>query len=66
MKLPVEFVALSQKIGADPLQVPVLGSNTLIKRNGPMWIKTGIKLAEAELRDGDAKKYRQALAKTES
>ena len=66
MKLPAEFVALSQEIGAAPLRFPGPGGNTSTKRDGPMWIKAGTKLAEAEPLDRDAKKYRPALAKTES
>jgi hypothetical protein len=66
MKLPAEFVALSQEIGAAPLRFPGPGGNTSIKRDGPMWIKARTKLAEAELLDRDAKKYRHTLAKTES
>jgi len=48
MKLPAEFVALSQKIGADPLLVQGPGGNTSIKLDGRMWIKaSGTELAEA-------------------
>jgi rhamnose utilization protein RhaD (predicted bifunctional aldolase and dehydrogenase) len=48
MKLPKEFVSLSQQIGADPLLVQGPGGNTSIKIDGQMWIKaSGTELAEA-------------------
>ena len=48
MNLPQDFIALSQKIGADPLLVQGPGGNTSIKLDGRMWIKaSGTKLAEA-------------------
>ena len=48
MKLPPEFISLSQEIGAQPLLVQGPGGNTSIKIDGQMWIKaSGTELAEA-------------------
>jgi rhamnose utilization protein RhaD (predicted bifunctional aldolase and dehydrogenase) len=48
MKLPAEFVDLSQEIGADPLLVQGPGGNTSVKLDGQMWIKaSGTELVEA-------------------
>lgn len=48
MKLPAEFIDLSQKIGADPLLVQGPGGNTSVKLDGQMWIKaSGTELVEA-------------------
>jgi len=48
MKLPAEFIELSQKIGADPLLVQGPGGNTSVKLDGQMWIKaSGTELVEA-------------------
>ena len=48
MKLPPEFIRLSQEIGAQPLLVQGPGGNTSVKIDGQMWIKaSGTELAEA-------------------
>ena len=48
MTLPSDFIALSQRIGANPMLVQGPGGNTSIKHNGIMWIKaSGTELAEA-------------------
>lgn len=48
MKLPPEFISLSQEIGAQPLLVQGPGGNTSVKLDGQMWIKaSGTELAEA-------------------
>ncbi len=48
MKLPPEFISLSQEIGAQPLLVQGPGGNTSVKIEGHMWIKaSGTELAEA-------------------
>ena len=48
MKLPPEFISLSQDIGAQPLLVQGPGGNTSVKIDGQMWIKaSGTELAEA-------------------
>lgn len=48
MKLPPEFISLSQGIGARPLLVQGPGGNTSVKIDGQMWIKaSGTELAEA-------------------
>lgn len=48
MKLPPEFISLSQEIGAQPLLVQGPGGNTSVKIDGQMWIKaSGTELAEA-------------------
>ncbi len=48
MKLPPEFISLSQHIGAQPLLVQGPGGNTSVKLDGQMWIKaSGTELAEA-------------------
>jgi rhamnose utilization protein RhaD (predicted bifunctional aldolase and dehydrogenase) len=66
MKHPAEFVALSQKIGADTLRFPGAGGNTSIKRDGPMWIKARSELAEADLFEWNARIHRPTLSNTES
>ena len=49
---PVEFRALSARLGADPLQIQGPGGNTSIKVGDAMWIKaSGTELREAEARD---------------
>ena len=48
MKLPPEFISLSQEIGARPLLVQGPGGNTSVKIDGQMWIKaSGTELSEA-------------------
>ncbi len=48
MKLPPEFISLSQEIGAQPRLVQGPGGNTSVKIDGQMWIKaSGTELAEA-------------------
>jgi len=48
MKLPPDFVSLSQEIGSQPLLVQGPGGNTSVKIDGQMWIKaSGTELAEA-------------------
>tara|TARA_Y100001934_G_scaffold283836_1_gene407737 strand:+ start:4337 stop:5326 length:990 start_codon:yes stop_codon:yes gene_type:complete len=48
MKLPPEFISLSQEIGARPLLVQGPGGNTSVKIDGQLWIKaSGTELAEA-------------------
>ena len=48
MKLPPEFISLSQEIGSQPLLVQGPGGNTSVKIDGQMWIKaSGTELAEA-------------------
>ena len=48
MKLPPEFVSLSQEIGVQPLLVQGPGGNTSVKIDGQMWVKaSGTELAEA-------------------
>lgn len=52
MKLPSEFISLSQEIGSQPLLVQGAGGNTSVKIGGRMWIKaSGTELAEAHERN---------------
>ena len=52
MKLPDDFLALSQKIGSNPLLVQGPGGNTSFKHNDQMWIKaSGTELANALTQD---------------
>ena len=47
-----ELIAVSHRLGSDPLQVQGPGGNTSLKRAGAMWIKaSGTWLAEAGTRD---------------
>ncbi|MEO1090920.1 MAG: class II aldolase/adducin family protein [Pseudomonadota bacterium] len=47
--LPSEFLALSRRVGADPLLVQGPGGNTSVTSDGVMWIKaSGTELADAE------------------
>ena len=49
MKLPEEFLALSARVGADPLLTQGPGGNTSFKSGGTMWVKaSGTELADAE------------------
>jgi rhamnose utilization protein RhaD (predicted bifunctional aldolase and dehydrogenase) len=46
------LLALSARLGRDPLRTQAAGGNTSLKRDGVMWIKaSGTWLAEAETRD---------------
>ena len=46
---PADFLALSARLGRDPLQVQGPGGNTSFKMDGAMWIKaSGAELADAE------------------
>ena len=46
---PADFLALSARVGRDPMQVQGPGGNTSIKIDGTMWIKaSGTELARAE------------------
>lgn len=50
--LPVEFLALTARLGADPLQVQGPGGNTSYKEGDRMWVKaSGTLLADAGKRD---------------
>ena len=50
--IPEAFLALSARLGGDPLQIQGPGGNTSVKRDGVMWIKaSGTQLADAETAD---------------
>jgi len=47
-----DLLAVSERLGRDPLQVQGPGGNTSLKENGAMWVKaSGLWLAEARARD---------------